>query len=131
MVTLLPLMVQSAVPGGLGRLLLSCCGFGSAWAEGVDVCWAEADAVVGCAKTKAASMKMVSASVEKCLPVMMNVLSRKDFIIAQPGRRWPAAGAHDYFFCRGTDYLAFSAAQAALKSDLLPSCRVSGTTSCL
>jgi hypothetical protein len=28
-------------------------------------------------------------------------------------------------------YLAFSAAQAALNSDLVPSCRVTGTTSCV
>ena len=38
MVTFLPLMVQSAVPGGLGRLLLSsCCGCGWVWAEGVGI----------------------------------------------------------------------------------------------
>src|SRR5579859_700084 len=70
MVTFLPLMVQSAVPGGLGRLLLSC--------GGCFCCWAEA-ASIGCAKAKAASIKMVIAIAEKCLPVMMNVLSLKGF----------------------------------------------------
>jgi trimethylamine:corrinoid methyltransferase-like protein len=95
-------MVQSAVPGGLGRLLLSsgcfCCCAG-AGAAGVDCARAVAaigcartKAAIGCAKIKAAKMKTLSAIAEKCLLVMMNVLSRKDFIIAQPGRLWPAAG---------------------------------------
>src|ERR1051326_9021085 len=84
MVTLLPLMVQSAVPGGLGRLLLSsfcCCG------------WARAEATIGCAKTKAVSMMIVRAiATEKCLPVMMNVLSEKGSIIAQRAALRPAKG---------------------------------------
>ena len=113
MVTFLPLMVQSAVPGGLGRLLLSsCCGCG--WAEVADAAgperkgdigWARAEAAsIGCAKAKAASMKMVRAIAEKCLAVMMNVLSLKGFHYRATGRRWPADAAL---------YLAFSAAQAA------------------
>src|ERR1044071_1487956 len=81
MVTFLPLMVQSAVPGGLGRLLLSCGGCFCCWAgeEAASVGCVRAVAAIGCAKTKAASIKMVSAIAERCLPVMMNVLSLKGF----------------------------------------------------
>src|SRR5579859_3502084 len=86
MVTFLPLMVQSAVPGGLGRLLLSCGGCFCCWAvaaigcaktKAASVGCVRAVASVGCAKTKAASIKMVIAIAERCLPVMMNVLSLK------------------------------------------------------
>jgi hypothetical protein len=42
--------------------------------EAASAGWARTDAANSCAGTNAASMKIVSASAEKCLPVMMNVL---------------------------------------------------------
>src|SRR5579864_7379091 len=116
MVTFLPLMVQSAVPGGLGRLLLSsgsfCCwawaeaagvdcvravaAIGCGWAAGDGCGWAEA-ASIGGVRANAGKMKMLSAIAEKCLPVMINVLSLKGLHYRAAGAQVPAAGAVGQF----------------------------------
>src|SRR5579864_251979 len=99
MVTFLPLMVQSAAPGGLGRLLLSsgcfCCCAGA-----VSIGCVRAAAAIGCAKTKATSMKMASAGAEKCLTVMMMSFPERISLSRSRAADGQQPVARDYF-CRG------------------------------